>query len=62
MLAPIVFHIEWNTEVEPVKWMPANSGDASTGSPTSPPEPTTRLITPGGRPAASSSFMMKYAG
>src|SRR5664279_3582819 len=49
------------TAVEPVKWMPARSGLASTGSPTSAPEPYTRLITPGGRPASSYSFIRKCA-
>ena len=55
MLAPTCFHIDWNTAVLPVKWMPASSGESSatlviiTGS------PGTKLITPGGSPAASSS-------
>src|SRR2546423_15600818 len=49
------------TAVDPVKWMPARSGLASAGSPTSAPEPYTRLITPGGRPASSKSFIRKCA-
>ena len=60
MLSPTVFHIDWNTAVEPVKWMPASSGERSTASPISAPDPSTMLITPGGRPAASSSFIRKY--
>src|SRR5271157_954974 len=61
MLEPTVFHICWNTTVEPVKWIPASSGEASAGSPTSAPEPTTRLITPGGSPAAMSTRMIAHA-
>ena len=53
MPPPIVFQIEWNTPVEPVKWTPASSGLASAVSPSSAPGPKTRLITPGGRPASS---------
>src|SRR5579864_6358008 len=41
--------------------MPARSGLASTGSPTSEPEPYTRLMTPGGRPASSYSFISHHA-
>ncbi len=47
--------------VEPVKWMPARCGEASATSLTAPPLPVTRLTTPGGRPAASSSRMVKWA-
>ena len=36
---PIAAHIELKTAVEPVKWTPASSGDASAGSPISEPEP-----------------------
>src|SRR5439155_13556398 len=61
MLDPIVFHIDWKTGVEPVKWTPARSGLASAGSPISEPEPYTRLITPGGNPASSYSFIRKCA-
>src|SRR5262245_15647832 len=61
MLSPIVFHIDWKTGVEPVKCTPARSGLASVGSPISDPEPYTRLITPGGRPASSNSFIRKCA-
>src|SRR5258708_38034191 len=43
----------WKTGVEPVKWTPASSGLASAAGPISPPEPYTRLITPGGSPASS---------
>jgi len=58
MLAPIVRHICWNTAVEPVKWMPASSSLAITGSPTVPAEPGRKLMTPGGSPASSSSSMI----
>src|ERR687886_401297 len=61
MFAPIVFHIEWKTGVEPVKWTPARSSWASAGSPIAAPEPYTRLITPGGSPASSYSFISQYA-
>src|SRR5436305_3040054 len=50
-----------NTAVDPVKWIPARVRLASAGSPTSAPEPYTRLITPGGSPASSKSFIRKYA-
>jgi hypothetical protein len=39
MFAPIVFHMSWNTAVEPVKWTPARSGLARAGSPIAFPEP-----------------------
>src|SRR5262245_53022334 len=61
MLSPTVFHIALNTPVEPVKWIPASSGLARTGSPIALPRPYTRLITPGGRPAASKIRITKYA-
>src|SRR3954447_21705443 len=61
MFEPIVVHIDWKTGVEPVKCTPARSGLASAGSPISAPEPYTRLITPGGRPASSYSFIRKCA-
>src|SRR2546428_11584588 len=61
MFDPIVFHIDWKTGVDPVKWTPARSGLARAGSPTSAPEPYTRLITPGGKPASSKSFIKKCA-
>src|SRR2546428_10521145 len=61
MLRPTVSHIAWNVVVEPVKWIPARSGEASAGSPTSAPAPGTRLMTPGGSPAASRISMMKWA-
>src|ERR1051326_2149177 len=46
---------------DPVKWTPGRSGLASAGSPTSAPLPYTRLMTPGGRPASSYSFMSHQA-
>src|SRR5438105_8257928 len=61
MLRPTVSHIAWNVPVDPVKWIPARCGDASTGSPIVAPGPGTMLITPGGRPAASSTSMMTCA-
>src|ERR671936_581924 len=50
MLEPTVCQIEWKTSVEPVKWTPARCSLART-----------RLITPGGRPASSRSFIVQYA-
>src|SRR5919204_3744417 len=61
MLEPTVFQIEWKTSVEPVKWTPAKCSLARTASPISAPLPKTRLITPGGRPASSRSFIVQYA-
>src|SRR2546425_3302377 len=61
MLLPTVSHIPWNVAVEPVKWMPARSGEASAGSPTSAPAPGTMLMTPGGSPADSRMSMMTWA-
>jgi hypothetical protein len=51
----MVRHISWKTAVDPVKWMPAKSGWASTGSPTSRPAPGRKFTTPGGSPASSRS-------
>src|SRR5262245_20081083 len=45
----------WKTGVLPVKWTPARCGDVIAGLPTDAPRPGTKLITPGGRPAASNS-------
>ena len=59
MLPPMVFHIELKTSVEPVKWTPARSRWVSTASETVTASPGTKLTTPGGRPAASSSFMIQ---
>ena len=39
MLPPTVFHIDWKTGVEPVKWIPASSELASAASPIVAPEP-----------------------
>src|SRR5262245_603501 len=61
MLPPIVCQIEWNTDVEPVKWTPPSSGLSSAAAPISAPEPKTRLITPGGSPASSSSRIVYQA-
>src|SRR5512133_1699886 len=61
MRAPIVFHIELKTSVEPVKWTPARSGWFSATSETAEPLPGTKWITPGGRPAASSTLRMYQA-
>src|SRR5579885_865516 len=61
MFWPTVFHIELKTPVEPVKWMPARCSLARAGSPTSAPFPYTRLMTPGGSPASSYSFISQYA-
>src|SRR4051812_38608620 len=56
-----VFQIESKTSVEPGKGMPARCSLASTGSPIWAPLPKARLITPGGRPASSTSFIVQYA-
>ncbi len=58
---PTVRHSCWNSRVDPVKWMPARSGEASTTSLTATPSPVTRLMTPSGRPAAWSSCMVTRA-
>ena len=44
-----------------MKWIPASSGWASATSDTAFPSPVTRLITPGGSPAASSNRMVRCA-
>ena len=54
MFSPIFFQIPWNTLVEPVKCTPPKRRSATTGSPTAAPEPGTKLMTPGGRPASTS--------
>src|SRR3954465_5698116 len=59
MFSPTVFQIEWKTGVEPVKWIPARCSLARTGSPTAAPLPGRKLITPGGTPASSSSFIVQ---
>ena len=61
MLSPTCFHSPWKTAVEPVKWMPARSGSAIATSDTVLPCPVTMLMTPGGRPASSSSSMSRCA-
>ena len=44
-----------------MKWIPASAGSASSTSEISRPSPVSRLITPGGRPASSSSRMVRCA-
>ena len=61
MPPPIVRQIDWKTPVEPVKWTPASSGLCSAASASSAPGPKTRLITPGGSPASSSSRSVYHA-
>ncbi len=61
MFAPTCAHSFWNVAVEPVKWMPARSGELSATSDTARPSPGSRLITPGGMPASSSSRMVRCA-
>src|SRR3990172_1650151 len=61
MAPPPARQMPWNTPVEPVKWIPARSGCRSPASSTAAPGAYTRLITPGGRPASSSSFIVQYA-
>src|SRR5262249_57673168 len=58
MFAPIVFHMLLNTCVLPVKCTPASSRCDNRVFEISAASPGTKLMTPGGRPAASSSFMM----
>src|SRR5690242_7598719 len=55
MFLPIEDQMPWKTDVEPVKCTPPSCGLAITGSPTAAPEPGTKLITPGGRPASRRS-------
>ncbi len=61
MFSPTVRHRCWKVGVEPVKWMPARSGWVSATLETSRPSPGSMLITPGGRPASSSSSMVMLA-
>src|SRR6266542_997090 len=61
MWLPTSCHRCRNVAVEPVKWMPARSGSASTTSETANPSPVTRVMTLGGSPAASKSRMVKCA-
>ncbi len=61
MFSPTVRHRRWNVGVEPVKWMPARSRSGSSTFDTARPSPCTRLMTPGGRPAASSSAIVQCA-
>ncbi len=61
MLLPTVFHRYWKVLVEPVKWMPARSGWFSATSETSLPSPVTRLMTPLGSPASSSTCISSTA-
>ena len=58
MFVPTCSHMPWNTPVLPVKWMPARSGESIVIWLTNTGSPGTKLITPGGRPAASSSFIV----
>src|SRR6185312_13280843 len=60
MLLPTVFHIDWNTVVLPVKWMPPRSACESAISETMIGSPGTKLITPGGSPASMSSFIVYH--
>ncbi len=59
MLPPIVFHMDWNTAVLPVKWTPAKSAFSRTGSPTYLPGPGIKLITPSGTPASFHNSIQK---
>ena len=52
MWFPIVFHIELNTAVLPVKWTPASDGCTSAWLEMAVASPGTKLITPGGSPAS----------
>ena len=53
MFSPMVCHIELKTSVVPVKCTPARSGWLRSTSEIIAASPGTRLMTPGGRPAAS---------
>ena len=57
MFAPIVFHMLLKTPVLPVKCTPARSRLLSNASLIMPASPGTKLMTPGGIPASSSSFI-----
>src|ERR1700760_1777430 len=61
MCSPTVRHRCWKVAVEPVKCTPASCGCGSATSETAWPSPVTMLITPGGRPAASNSRIVKWA-
>ncbi len=61
MFCPTVRHRWWNVGVEPVKWIPARSGAASTTSLTARPSPVSRLMTPSGIPASRSSCIVSTA-
>ncbi len=61
MLAPTRPQRCWNVADEPVKWMPASARSASSTSEISRPPPVSRLITPGGIPASSSSRIVRCA-
>ena len=61
MFAPISDHRCWKVGVEPVKWMPARSGCLRATADTSMPSPGSRLMTPGGIPASSSSSISRCA-
>ncbi len=61
MFCPMVFHIELNTPVEPVKCTPARSGCESAISEIIAGSPGRKLITPLGRPASCSSCSVYHA-
>ena len=55
--APMVFHMSLKTSVLPVKWTPPRSRCESTTFEIIAASPVTKLMTPGGMPAASYSFI-----
>ena len=57
MDAPIVFHMLLKTSVLPVKWTPPRSRWDSRTFEIIAASPGTKLMTPGGMPAASYSFI-----
>ncbi len=61
MFAPTCCHRCWKVADEPVKWIPASARSASSTSEISRPSPVSRLITPGGSPASSSSRIVYCA-
>ncbi|CFW31939.1 Uncharacterised protein [Bordetella pertussis] len=52
-------HNPSKTAVEPVKCRPAKSAERSTAAETAAESPGTKLMTPGGKPAASSSSRIR---
>src|SRR5690606_40913265 len=58
MLSPICFHNDWQTAVEPVKWIPAECGCSIQVFAVSAPPDKTVLMTPSGNPASRKTSIM----